>query len=80
MRTLARCALPLVVALACGACPSGASRSIDLGGQTTDLAPSCVVTPTSHLELLNACTNAESFDKQPFYPTLAPDGELPPLP
>lgn len=80
MRTLARCALPLFLALACSACPSSDTRPSDLGGRTADLAPTCVVSPTTHVELLNACTNAEGFDKLPFFPTLAPDGALPPLP
>lgn len=45
-----------------------------------DMTPGCVSNPTTHIELLNACTTAESYDKQPFYPTLAPNGQLPSLP
>ena len=45
-----------------------------------DLSPSCSMTPMTHIELLNACTNADSVDKTPFYPSLAQNGQLPPLP
>ncbi len=51
----------------------------DLAGRP-DLAPSCVTNPTTHEGLLNACTDAEPYDKAPFYPMLAPGGELPALP
>jgi hypothetical protein len=45
-----------------------------------DLSETCVTDPMTHLELINACTTADSVDKLPFYPTLAPNGQLPPLP
>jgi hypothetical protein len=47
---------------------------------TPDLAPACVTNPMTHIELINACTNADFVDKMPYYPTLAPNGQLPPLP
>lgn len=37
-------------------------------------------TPTTDTDFLNACTTAASDDVMPFYPTLAPNGQLPSLP
>jgi|GEM_PF-6233254 len=45
-----------------------------------DMAMDCVSNPVTSVELLNACTTADSVDKMPFYPTRAPNGQLPPLP
>lgn len=42
-----------------------------------DLAPACFTNPTTHIMLINACTSADFVDKMPFYPTLAPNGQLP---
>ena len=53
--------------------------SVDLA-TNPDLGPTCGEHPMTHVELLNACTNADSVDKTPFYPALAPNGQLPPLP
>jgi hypothetical protein len=53
------------------------------GATTTDGSISqddCVANPTTHLELINACTDAMAFDKTPNLPLLLPDGGLPPLP
>jgi hypothetical protein len=44
-----------------------------------DMAPGCVLNPTTHVEIINACTNADDYDKTPFYPSLAPGGVLPQL-
>lgn len=41
---------------------------------------SCVQSPRTHVELLNACTSAQSVDKRPLLPLLQADGTLPPLP
>jgi hypothetical protein len=83
---------PLLLILALAAC-SGKSNNkmapadmammqqpnVDLASNP-DLAPSCVMNPMTHLELINACTTADSVDKTPQYPVLAPNGQLPPLP
>ncbi len=50
----------------------------DLGAP--DLLPACAANPMTHVEILNACTNAQAYDKMPFYPAKAPNGVLPPLP
>lgn len=80
MRTLL---LFAAVAL-CAACGSKANNAgADAGtdaSTSADMTPGCVSNPITHTELLNACTTAESYDKQPFYPTLAPNGQLPSLP
>ena len=41
---------------------------------------SCFTNPTTHLEIINACTTAEKIYKDPELPLLLPDGGLPPLP
>jgi hypothetical protein len=40
----------------------------------------CFEHPTTHYEIINACTNAQAIDKQPNLPLLYPDGGLPPTP
>ncbi len=62
-------------------CPGGSEtgpeeRSQDLAAR--DLA--CIENPRTHIEILNACTNAQSVDKKPVLPLLRADGTLPPLP
>lgn len=56
--------------------PDG-STLVDGGG---DGAPSdCFANPTTHLEIINACTTAVKITKNPVLPKLSPDGGLPPL-
>lgn len=43
-------------------------------------APMCFEDPTTHLEIINACTTATSVTKVPVTPLLNADGTLPPLP
>lgn len=43
-------------------------------------APDCYENPKTHLEIINACTDADKLDKQPNLPLLLSDGSLPPLP
>jgi hypothetical protein len=45
-----------------------------------DMAPACTTNPMTHVEIINACTDADSYDKMPYFPMLAPNGQLPPLP
>ncbi len=50
---------------------------------TKDLASAdapCVSNPKTHVEILNACTSAQSVDKKSTPPLLRSDGSLPPLP
>jgi hypothetical protein len=52
-------------------------------GTLPDGAPApddCVVNPTTHVEIINACTDASKFDKTPNLPGLLADGGLPALP
>ncbi|MCU1283062.1 MAG: hypothetical protein JWM53_6608 [bacterium] len=53
------------------------------GGSTSnpDMAFSCVAAPTSDPDFLNGCAPAgvDSVEISPFYPTLAPNGTLPPI-
>jgi len=43
-------------------------------------ATACSVAPTTHPEIINACTDAVKIEKNPALPLLRPDGTLPPLP
>lgn len=52
---------------------------IDAPTTPTDDA-SCFTNPTTHHELINACTDAQPMAKDPTLPLLADDGGLPPLP
>lgn len=75
--------LPLVLLLAAHAgCPGDGGPAED---PTPDLAApapdlGCTRAPRTHVEILNACTDAQSVDKRPVLPLLRPDGTLPPLP
>ena len=44
------------------------------GGAPSD----CVLNPQTHLEIINACTNAVRITKNPVLAKLLPDGGLPP--
>lgn len=50
------------------------------GGGSGGAGPDCYENPQTHLEIINACTDAERVDKRPTLPLLEPDGSLPPLP
>lgn len=50
----------------------------DLASPAPDLG--CARMPRTHVEILNACTDAQSVDKRVVLPLLLPDGKLPPLP
>jgi len=53
----------------------GSSGSLDGG----DAGPSdCFENPTTHFEIINACTNAVKITKNPTLTKLGPDGGLPP--
>ena len=50
-------------------------------GAVADGGPTdCVLNPTTHLEIINGCTDAVKISKTPTLPLLAADGGLPPLP
>jgi hypothetical protein len=40
----------------------------------------CYPNPMTHVEIINACTDAQKIDAMPVLPLLEPDGGLPPLP
>jgi hypothetical protein len=50
------------------------------GGGMPDMAGACSTNPTTHLELINACTDSQAVEITPFYPSMAPNGVLPALP
>jgi len=92
MRTLLRSCALLVALAAFAACddnkltddggggPADMSMSghTDGSGPAPDLAFVCSNMPMTHAEIINACTTAQTYDNMPFYPTLAPNGVLPP--
>ncbi len=38
--------------------------------------PDCFTSPKTHVEIINACTDADKIDKTPNLPLLGPNGEL----
>jgi hypothetical protein len=49
-------------------------------GSAQDAGVACSMHPSTHEEIINACTDAEVVDKNPKLPLLLADGGLPPLP
>ncbi|MCC6644318.1 MAG: hypothetical protein IT374_01945 [Polyangiaceae bacterium] len=74
--------------LALGACggddaPSDATGAAGAGngaGGAGGQAAPCSTAPKTHVELINACTDAQAIEVHPVLPLLQPDGSLPPLP
>jgi hypothetical protein len=64
------------------ACGSSNNTAPDMAGTNPDMGASCSMNPMTNDELLNGCTTAaiDHVDITPFYPTLAPNGQLPALP
>lgn len=81
MRTLFL-ALALVTSAACGDDGSSTSQPKDAGADAavTPDAPCFSGTPTTHDEIINACTTAQKIFKNSKPPLLNADGSLPPLP
>jgi len=75
-------ALSLVFAAACG--DDGATvRDAGPADAGIDAAPDAACftgVPTTHEEIINACTTATKIYKDSHPPLLEPDGSLPPLP
>jgi hypothetical protein len=74
-----------VVWLACSNDSSAIKETLDASpvpttDSGTDGAPDCFTNPTTHFEIINACTTATKIAKNPSLARLAPDGGLPPLP
>ncbi len=58
----------------------GTQPGVDGGGTLPDGAPTdCFMNPHTHLEIINACTDAVKITKNPVLPLLLSDGGLPPL-
>src|SRR5262245_44748217 len=56
---------------------SDGGRTPEGGGEGSG---DCYTHPQNHVELLNACTDSQPFDKTPNLPLLLSDGGLPLLP
>lgn len=72
-------ALALVLASACGDDGNTVTEPKDAGIDTPADA-SCFTNPTTHYEIINACTNAQKIYKTTRPPLQSADGTLPPLP
>jgi hypothetical protein len=79
-------ALALATLAACGDTTNNTSPDMAMmtgGNDMTMMQPTCVMNPMTNVELLNACTAAQTGDPAkdaPYFPSLAPNGNLPPLP
>ena len=68
-----------------GLLPDGAPIPVPEGGVLPDGAlpdgapGDCFTNPTTHFEIINACTDAVRIQKNPTLPLLLSDGGLPPL-
>ncbi len=74
-------ALALSSAAACGAGAKSGAHDMAHAAATSDMG--CYGNATTSVELLNACTTAQTGDPAkdaPYYPSLAAGGNLPPLP
>ena len=91
MTTMLKSAARVVVALAlattvaaCGDNSGHGSPDMAMQQGGGDMSTeSCAMNPMTPVELLNACTTAQTGDPAkdaPYFPTLAPNGQLPPLP
>lgn len=85
-RFVAAFALATTVA-ACGDTTTNTTTDMAMpgtdGGGGDMAMETCVMNPMTPVELLNACTTAQTGDPAkdaPYYPSLAPNGNLPPLP
>jgi hypothetical protein len=59
---------------------AGTDAGVDAGDGSTLTDAGCFLNPVTNLEILNACTDAGTFDKTVILPLLQSDGGLPPLP
>ena len=71
-----------VFAAACGDNRKGPGDGGLPADAAVDAAPdaSCFMNPTTHEEIINACTTAQKYYKDSHPPLLNSDGTLPPLP
>jgi hypothetical protein len=61
---------------------SGAGGTGGAGGASVPADMGCYPKPTTSQQLLNGCTDAQTGDPAkdaPYFPALAPNGQLPPL-
>jgi hypothetical protein len=66
-----------------GDATTSSSSSSGTGGSGTGGAggaADCYKNPMTHVEIINACTDAQKIDVMPVLPLLQSDGGLPPLP
>jgi uncharacterized protein YceK len=59
---------------------SDAGTDAGTSAGTLDAGSLCLANPTTHLELINACTTATAIVRTPSLPLLQADGGVPPLP
>jgi hypothetical protein len=66
--------------VACGTPASMTDAGVAVDSGVPDAGPSCSSSPTTHLEIINACTSAVAIVRTPSLPLLQADGGVPPLP
>ncbi len=74
-----KCA-PVLGLLLLAGCPRDSEAPAEGEGEGEGEREDCVRNPTTHLELINACTDATGLAKTPTLPLLNEDGSLPPVP
>jgi hypothetical protein len=93
MKRMMRAGLLALTMGTVAACGGSGHKSGSDGGTPGDMAgttnpspdmspPPCVMDPKSGNDFLNACTTAQTGDPAkdyPYYPKLAPNGNLPPI-
>lgn len=63
-----------------GKAETGATTDDGSTGDGGIVPDNCFMNPTTHFEIINACTDAARVDKKPPLPLLLADGGLPPPP
>lgn len=58
----------------------GSGDSVSSPSKESQERPTCFETPSTHFEIINACTDAVRIEKSPELSGLQADGSLPPLP
>jgi hypothetical protein len=78
MRTLLM--LLVVLGTACGGDGKNTPQDAGTDAQVGPPDASCFTNPTTHKEIINACTNAQKIERNATPPLLNSDGSLPSLP
>ena len=70
----------VVLGTACGSDAKTTPDAAPADASVNEPDAACFNNPTTHKEIINACTNAQKVPRNVTPPLLNPDGTLPPLP